>query len=446
MEEFDFALLCVALIYALAIWLTYVYSAKNYADNLNPLAVLCCFSFLDAFGLIWFSVKPELREMLIYSQISIDEHKSDSVVLASYALSLIGFLCIAGAAKVVLPKNECKKVFLINSKSSNGELWYGFVIWFVGLLATFYFVHSFGGIQNLWNEYLLQGRELENFGYFNLFAQAFIFIGSGVMYVDLYNKKHYSRLFIVLLLSVLCLSIFGNRSPVLLFILMILFVHNYKIKKIESIINITTISVGGGFLVLALILVGLRPGSNSYLIGNEPSFEEKISRDLIMRTGTLERKMVTIGYFDLDKIWLGKSYYSLLVAPIPRSVFENKPAVDTGVYLKEIADGGSPEVNAPANMLAKTSWPEGNLAGWMNFHIIGYIFLSLLSGALYGLFYKKMIATSATFLAIFFYINLCYWGAPNLSPYGIVRLFSSLFVVLLLYFMYKTFVARRRVF
>lgn len=153
-------------------------------------------------------------------------------------------------------------------------------------------------------------------------------------------KKFNIRLVLMLSISFCALSIFGNRSPLLLFIIMILFAHDYKIKRIDKILNKTTLAVGVGFLSLALLLVGLRPGSETYLIGEEASIEEKISRDLIRRVGTLERKMVVIGYFSLDKIRHGKSYNSLVVAPVPRSIFADKPPVDTGIYLKEIAEGG----------------------------------------------------------------------------------------------------------
>lgn len=119
MNEFDAVLLCVALIYTLCIYWVFFYSNKKYADKLNPLVVLCYISILDAFSLIWFAMWPELREMLIYSQISTDAYKSEYVVLVSYALSLVGFLCIVSGLFAVLLRNDRGAFLKINSKIAN---------------------------------------------------------------------------------------------------------------------------------------------------------------------------------------------------------------------------------------------------------------------------------------------------------------------------------------
>lgn len=58
-----------------------------------------------------------------------------------------------------------------------------------GLLIVSYLVISNGGIANLWREFVLLGKELENVGCLNLIYQEFILIGSGILYIDLYNKK-----------------------------------------------------------------------------------------------------------------------------------------------------------------------------------------------------------------------------------------------------------------
>jgi hypothetical protein len=236
--------------------------------------------------------------------------------------------------------------------------------------------------------------------------------------------------------STLSLLIFGTRSPVLSLIFMLLLSHHYRVRELQRLLNKTMVTVLAMFVCIALVIVGVRPSSE-----HAPSVEERISRDVIGRVGTLERKMVVIGHFTLEKIWLGKGY--LLVAPIPRNRYPDKPPVDAGVYLKEIAEGGQPKVNVPAWKINATSWPEGNLAGWMNFHLIGYLIFSLVTGMVFGGVYYWVASSERTFSVISLYAGMCYWGAPNLSPLGIVRILVSMGTIALIAAPYRMLSARR---
>jgi hypothetical protein len=442
MGMFEVLLALIALVYMGLIGIFYIYSRKSYYDRLNPLAILCCFSALNSISLFWFAINPELMQTLIFEQIKVADYRTDTVVLLAYIFSIVEFLFIASTLFLIIPRWHEPEQLLKNHELPHVFL-YGKFLWAAGLLMVMLRIYLVGGPVELWTNYIFKGQEIDQSDYLQLFSDGLIILGASIIYVKLFTSKSYFSLIMLIVLSTLFLAAFGNRSPILSLLLMIVFTHNYKIKKIRSFLTFKSFLIVGTFLVVATLLVNFRVGSDTYLITNESSIKERISRDVLMRIGTLERKMVVIGHFDLSNIWYGKSYLSLIMAFLPRKLISGKPPVDTGVYIKEIADGKNPEVNSSAEMLSKTSWPDGNLAGWMNFHVIGFMFFLIFTGLLYGLYYKKMLKFSSSYTAIFFYVGLCYWGAPNFSPYGIVRILSAILFILIVNKSFRLFFSGR---
>ncbi len=441
----DFFLVILALAYFIIVVGIWRYSTRSFRDKFNPLNILCFFSVFDSLSLLWFAVNPALREQFVYSQISVSAYKSDAVVSASYGVSLLGFACVAMGIISVMSRKAACKIAVELSAPARRVLVFGLSIWVVGLALTTHGVLSRGGLVEMWSSYILLGREPEISGYYMLLANAFITIGAAIVYAEFSTSRLYGLALLVVLMSVVALSVFGNRSPSLILLMMILFTHNFKVRRLSSIVNRVTIAAAACFLMLAMAVVNLRPGAASYLLTDSTSMVERLTRDVVLRVGSLERKMVVIGYYNANDILYGANYYSFLVAALPRSMFNEKPPVDTGVYLKAIAEGGRPTVNSSVETLPETSWPEGNLSGWMSFHLPGFLFLSLFSGAVFGIIYNYMKVLDAPYSLIFLFAMAGYWGYPSLSPFGLVRLLSATAVVVLLVFIARMFFLRRAV-
>src|SRR5690606_40495909 len=62
-------------------------------------------------------------------------------------------------------------------------------------------------------------------------------------------------------------------------------------------------------------------------------------RHVIARFGRVERDIVVLKYFKDNELWYGASYSSLITAPLPRNIYEEKPPVDTGRYLLAMSKG-----------------------------------------------------------------------------------------------------------
>jgi hypothetical protein len=129
---------------------------------------------------------------------------------------------------------------------------------------------------------------------------------------------------------------------------------------------------------------------------------------------------------------MGKSYLGILNGFESSAKNLDKPPLDTGVYLKSIADGDFVNPPMSRNVVSNTSWPEGHLSGFMNFHIPGLIFFSFLSGLLLGIFFKLLVVSQYSYGAIFLFSIFSYMGAPNLSPFGVVRILT--FIGIFLFF------------
>jgi len=137
--------------------------------------------------------------------------------------------------------------------------------------------------------------------------------------------------------------------------------------------------------------------------------------------------VLIVSYFDNHQYWLGSAYFSLLAAPIPRGVWADKPPVDSGVYLRNIALGAEVNPPVPLNQLIPTGYTERNWAGYMNYGLFGLIALHVFSGALFALVYNYMRCSDYSVGTVVFYSIFAYGGTISLSPLGITGILTNIF-------------------
>lgn len=403
-------------------------------DRLSPIKFLCFFSLLDAFSLAWFAWLPELREVLVLSQLQI-EHQSPSTLNGAYALGPIGFIAacvgiyLAGACGPGLRPLVVEKPNL--GTSSKRPL----VVWGIGyaLGAGIFFawVQSQGGLLSIWTELALAGQSVERSGYIDIAYTTLLTYSGMALYVELATRKQRWLAAGIVLLTCAIVGSLGNRAPILTFLILVAVAHNWRVSPL---INVLSVRAGLALVLIASLMYGivsLRPGNEEFLVGADASLTDRLSRDVVLRVGTLERRMVVVGHFDLPDIWLGQSYLGLLTGPIPSSQLRDKQPIDSGVYLKALADGQKVSAQMKPAALPETSWPEGNLAGFMNFHLPGYALLCALSGVLFGLSYRALLRSRGALIAVFVFASFAYFGGPTLSPFGIARVLMTLVPALL---------------
>jgi hypothetical protein len=153
--------------------------------------------------------------------------------------------------------------------------------------------------------------------------------------------------------------------------------------------------------------------------------------------GVIGRQVVVLGYFKDHPYWGFGNYQSLIYAPIPRTMFAEKPPVDTGVYLNNMRLGNEVSPPMPVKDLYPTSWPDEYLAGYMSFGILGLGLLSIISGFFYGLVYVALKLTNYCVTMIVIYGHIGFMGVTALSPLGIVQIGTYIVYFIILAFMFS---------
>jgi hypothetical protein len=269
-------------------------------------------------------------------------------------------------------------------------------------------------------------------GYIVVFSNL-VLISGVLISIYLLSNKFYVVFFLFFTIIFLIEISAGSRWSVILYIFSMIVVYHYTVNNFKSIFNIKFIFVGGLLVVILLFSLYLRD-SSLYI---NTSFINYVEQHLIQRYGLIERQVTVIGAFQSSSFWWGSSYNSLLDILQLRSVNVEKLPIDTGVYLKALAEGYMIQPPMPANSLPVTSWPPQNLSGYMNFGIVGYIVFSFMSGMILGLSYRLLIERQSSGTAIL-YSFFVFMGTVNLSPYGIFNMLIIIIFLGLFGFFYKS--------
>ncbi|MCZ2337968.1 MAG: oligosaccharide repeat unit polymerase, partial [Chitinophagales bacterium] len=212
--------------------------------------------------------------------------------------------------------------------------------------------------------------------------QTLLLVGYVGVFISMRNRLLKFLLFIFVLII---LATLGGRASIGLLLFMLVLARYYFMGKNDKLISGRNALIFIGFSVFMMAYVQYRSSDGFDFNFNKESIQEDIFRRLTI----LDRQIVSIGYFSDHPLWEGAIYATVSTAMIPRGLYPDKPPVDTGVYLYGISQGYEVSPPLPALMTFRTSWPDGYLAGYNSFGIVGVVFLSLLSGLFFGLIYNS---------------------------------------------------------
>lgn len=127
-------------------------------------------------------------------------------------------------------------------------------------------------------------------------------------------------------------------------------------------------------------------------------------RGIFTEISYVKHYVLITSYFGPHNIWLGQTYLDLLQAPIPRTIFPDKPPVDEGRYIAYIGEGGEPLPGMPDDQLSQDAWPPETLGiAYMNFWIPGVVCGMFLLGVITGTAYQYMEHANYTVHSIVIY-------------------------------------------
>ncbi|WP_299666351.1 O-antigen polymerase [uncultured Polaribacter sp.] len=427
------------------------YDYKNNLKNVfSPGAIFLYFAFLPAFSNLYFSLNPDSFNKIVLSQVLPKFRDLTIVNIALLFVFLGNLVTYVGVNHGVNSDNKIFNIFLNRilltkyyPKKQNSIFYqnfffkFGVIVYVLGFLVYLLFVQRMGGLSQIWSELHLRSTNNAGLGYYQSFYMMAIQLGG--MIIMWYFKIKKSKLLLpFFILTIIIVGSLGARGPVVIFLLSILIMNHFLFKRVKALFNFKIILL---VLFLPFFIVGIlqfRSNSLEYYLDHTDEFVDNtidsFESGFVARVGRLERDVVILSYFDENNFWFGKSYFGLITAPIPRTMFPDKSPVDTGMYLRAMALGDVLEPPLPVHRLRGSSWPEHNWVGYMNFGIFGFIIFYYISGLLFGKFYNFVSKKKFNVLATSLFSILAVSGPPMLSSLGLVSLLTKFLIVYLLIF------------
>ncbi|PHC35530.1 oligosaccharide repeat unit polymerase [Bacillus toyonensis] len=281
----------------------------------------------------------------------------------------------------------------------------------LGILGYMLFLKNVGGFSNL--IYNLQHRaEFTSGNGYILTLLKFLTVAICLLiysrkYKKIGNVRYKLFVCVVLVGTIFILSTLGGRKATIhLVIFCILFFH-YGVSRVKKIpVKLYFLIILGLIYFIAMPILR-SPGAVEYYSERPTEIYEEVKQnytDAIKSISYVDHFVLITDHFNLQNIWLGKSYVDLLKAPMPRSVYPEKPPVDDGMYIRTIAEGYHVTPSKPIQELYASSWPPETFGSmYANFWIPGIVLGMYILGVIYKISYLFMRIKGYNFLSIFIY-------------------------------------------
>jgi oligosaccharide repeat unit polymerase len=222
-----------------------------------------------------------------------------------------------------------------------------------------------------------------------------------------------SLIFVLVLATATILSTLGGRKGTMVLLLMIIPTWHYGVRRIR---RITWQAV----LFAALItpyFVAVPILRSSGAVEHYQNSPDELWPDIIANLRTVvsdlsyvDTYLFITNYFTLENIWMGQSYLDLLLAPIPSTIYPDKPPIDDGMYVNALARGLDVTPGTAYRELQSSSWsswpPETMGAMYMNYWLPGVVVGMYLLGALYQTAYRYLRLCNYSLFSIYVYTHL----------------------------------------
>lgn len=379
-------------------------------------------------------------DLLHYDVQSRIPHTELPLALSKYIFLLsIGVLCLGLGLKSKRAENFTRKIpILLHDESNIKYSLAANISLLIGFISYLVFFNQAGGFIYWINNLNARASFTTGNGYL-MSLMGLLTIG---VYIYIYTFKYKKNIFKYTILVFLILSVFllttslGGRKSSLFFIVYCLLVWNFGVRKVKNIFIKTTILIP--FLVAYILVIPIlrtTPEDIQIYINNPEELVEEIGSDVNKFTKQLsfiDHQLLIMDYFNFDNIWLGKSYMDLLYAPIPRSIYTDKPPIDDGVYIRTIAAGYDVEPPTSYNKLFQSSWPPETFgASYMNFSFFGVFISMYFLGIIYNVSYNYMRKSGFSLISILIYGNII--TNFQFSNLKIVQTLSEIVVMFLLF-------------
>ncbi len=413
-----------------------IYNKNN--DIFSPKSFFIIFTLFEIpFA---FQVINNLEILPLYARIHIKDF--DQVFFIHFFNGILFIITVIFSLKIFNPKvNVFIKLFDSSSYNKNKYLKVHIVLLILCILSFIFFLNSIGGLIYLLKNIDSKSSIIAGTGYSQaLFTTSgFLSIGYLIIFYSLENKISFIKktyFFLVLILVFLILASLGSRKTPILFILFTILMWNYHINKIKF-ISFRNFLLGS----IALIYFGSVPlfrtsGASEFYFNNiDILFSDSLNNifNFFQRFSELERSLMIYSLFNSDNLWLGKSFQDLLYSPIPRGLFPDKPPLDEGVYIYNIAHGNMVSPSTPLNKMIAVGWPPNTITNmYINFSYLGVLFGGLIYGYFLKYFYNLTLALNYNPISIYLYSSAIFGNLAvtnrNIVSFLTMILFSFILI------------------
>lgn len=387
-----------------------------------------------------FQVINDIQLIPQYARIHIKDF--DEVFFIHFFNGLLFILAVVFSLIIFNPKvNFFAKIFNSSGYNKGKYIKVHIFLLIVCILSFIVFLNSVGGLLYLLKNIDSKSSIIAGTGYIQAMytTSGFLSIGFLIMFYSVENKMNLmKKLYFFLLVAIvfLILASLGSRKTPILFILFTILMWNYHIKKIK-ILTFKNIILGS----IALIYFGSMPlfrtsGASEFYFNNlDRLFADSLNNifNFFQRFSELERSLMIYSLFNSDNLWLGKSFQDLLYSPIPRGIFPDKPPLDEGVYIYNIAHGNMVAPSTPLNKMIAVGWPPNTITNmYINFSYIGVLFGGLVYGYFLKYFYNLTIVLNYNPISIYLYSSAIFGNLAitnrNIVSFLTMILFSFLLI------------------
>lgn len=296
------------------------------------------------------------------------------------------------------------------------------------------FLNSVGGLSYLLQNIDSKSAIIAGTGYYQAlyYTTGFLSVGFLVTFFSLKEKitilnKIY-LVFLIFLIFLIFASI-GSRKTPILFILFVILMWNYNINKIKFFTLKNIILSIIGLIYFAAMPLFRTVGAYEYYTNNlDILFTKSVDNisGFFERFSELERSLMIYSLFDSSNYWLGASFKDLIYAPIPRSLYPDKPPLDEGVYLYNIAHGNIVEPTTSLLKMTAVGWPPNTITNmYINFGYLGVPIGGIIFGYFLKYFYNLMLLLNYSPISIYLYSNAIF-GSLAITNRNIVSFLTMI--------------------
>lgn len=310
----------------------------------------------------------------------------------------------------------------------------GIVLWLIGAIAFLKIMSEVGGIYYFFTHLQYRSSLIRDL---DVLSWILPFVNYGVLFIVYSYKGTNNKLSIKIIFLIIIsglMSGLGGRKALLILLIEVLLLYHYCVKKIDIRMFFKAKYVIGivGIYFFFILMTNFRAeGAFEDFLSNPLAFTKKSNSGLLSTIRTesyVTYYMSIIEYFKTHSLWMGKTFWGLITAIIPSSIFSGKSPIDDGTYLYSICQGRSDIVPPmPFSQLNGSSYPLetfGSMYG--NFGMMGLFLGMIILGCIYGWAYRKMKNNSYDLFSVVIYTQIIF--TFQLSTLRIFQLFEIIVV------------------